>query len=74
MRMNQKPYVLGSLAIMWGWLKSAALGKARYENPQFRKFLRHYQMRVLVVGKKRAVNEVTAAGSVTTETKQSHNA
>jgi hypothetical protein len=58
-RLTQKPYVLGSLAIMWGWLKSAAMRKARYDNLQFRKFLRRYQMRVLLVGKKRAISELT---------------
>ena len=29
-RMNEKPYVLGSLAILWGWIKSAFQGKPRY--------------------------------------------
>jgi biofilm PGA synthesis N-glycosyltransferase PgaC len=57
-RLNQKPYVLGSLAMLWGWVKSALSGKARYEDATFRKFLRHYQRRVLWVGKKRAVEEI----------------
>ena len=57
-RVNQKPYVLGSLAIMWGWLKSAAARKARYENPAFRKFLRRYQWRALWLGKQRAIAEL----------------
>jgi biofilm PGA synthesis N-glycosyltransferase PgaC len=58
-RLNQRPYVLGSLAIMWGWLKNAFQGKPRYDNLKFRKFLRHYQMRVLLVGKRRAIAELT---------------
>lgn len=58
-RINQKPYLLGSLAMLWGWIKSAALGKPRYENPAFRRFLRRYQMRVLLVGKKRALEELS---------------
>jgi poly-beta-1,6-N-acetyl-D-glucosamine synthase len=57
-RINQKPYVLGSLAIMWGWIKSAALRKPRYENLEFRRFLRHYQMRALFAGKRRAIAEL----------------
>jgi poly-beta-1,6-N-acetyl-D-glucosamine synthase len=57
-RMNQKPYVLGSLAILWGWIESAASRKPRYENPEFIRFLRRYQMRVLLVGKKRAISEL----------------
>jgi glycosyltransferase involved in cell wall biosynthesis len=58
-RLNQKPYVAGSLATLWGWLKSAASRKPRYENPEFRRFLRRYHRRVLLVGKKRAIAELT---------------
>ncbi|HMN92010.1 MAG TPA: glycosyltransferase family A protein [Hydrogenophaga sp.] len=57
-RMNEKPYVLGSLLTLWGWLKSAWLRKPRYDNPEFRKFLRRYQWRALLVGKQRAVDEI----------------
>jgi biofilm PGA synthesis N-glycosyltransferase PgaC len=57
-RMNQPPYVLGSLAMVWGWLKSAITGRPRYEDAEFRAFLRHYQWRVLWVGKKRALEEI----------------
>jgi biofilm PGA synthesis N-glycosyltransferase PgaC len=65
-RLNQKPYVLGGLAILWGWLKSAILRKPRYDNLEFRRFLRRYQMRVLLAGKRRAIEELTqphSAGS-----------
>ena len=58
-RVNQRPYVFGSLAIIWGWLKSAALRKPRYANLEFRRFLRRYQMRSLLVGKNRAIAEIT---------------
>lgn len=58
-RLNQKPYVVGSLLSMWGWLRSAALRKPRYENLAFRRFLRRYQMRSLIVGKRRAIAELT---------------
>ena len=58
-RLNQKPYVLGSLAMMWGWIKSAALRLPRYENLEFRRFLRRYQMRALLFGKRRAIAELT---------------
>lgn len=57
-RINEKPYVVGSVAMLWGWLKSALQRKPRYEEPGFRTFLRHYQWRALVVGKARAVEEV----------------
>lgn len=58
-RVNQKPYLLGGLAIMWGWIKSAALRKPRYDDLKFRRFLRRYQMRALFVGKRRAIAELT---------------
>jgi poly-beta-1,6-N-acetyl-D-glucosamine synthase len=44
--------------MLWGWVKSALQGKARYEDAEFRRFLRRYQSRVLVVGKKRAIEEI----------------
>lgn len=58
-RVNQKPYVLGSAAMLWGWLKAALQRKPRYENPEFRSFLRSYQRRALLVGKARATRELT---------------
>jgi poly-beta-1,6-N-acetyl-D-glucosamine synthase len=57
-RMGEKPYLLGSLAMLWGWVKSALLRKPRYENLEFRRFLHGYQMRALVVGKRRAIEEI----------------
>jgi biofilm PGA synthesis N-glycosyltransferase PgaC len=57
-RAGEKPVVLGSLAMLWGWIKSALQGKARYEDPEFRSYLRRYQMRALLVGKKRAIAEI----------------
>ena len=65
-RFNQKPYVLGGIAIMWGWIKSAAQGKPRYANQPFRQFLRRYQMRTLLVGKRRAIEELTKAVDLST--------
>jgi poly-beta-1,6-N-acetyl-D-glucosamine synthase len=61
-RMNQKPYVLGSLAMLWGWLQSALARRPRYRDPEFRRFLRRYQWRALLVGKKRALEEFQGGG------------
>jgi poly-beta-1,6-N-acetyl-D-glucosamine synthase len=58
-RLNQKPYVLGSLAMLWGWLKSAAQRKPRFADPEFRRFLRRYHTLVLLLGKRRALERVT---------------
>jgi poly-beta-1,6-N-acetyl-D-glucosamine synthase len=57
-RLNRKPYVLGSLAMIWRWLKTAFEGKPRYEDAAFRKFLRRYQWRALWVGKTRALEQI----------------
>ena len=57
-RITEKPAVFGSLAMLWGWLQSALLDKPRYDDLEFRKFLRRYQMRALLVGKKRAIEEI----------------
>jgi len=57
-RIPEKPYVLGGLAILWGWLRSMLQRKPRYNDLEFRKFLRQYQWRSLLVGKKRAIEEI----------------
>jgi len=57
-RLTERPYVLGSLAMLWGWIKSALQRMPRYEDPAFRKFLRRYQWRALLVGKTRAIKEI----------------
>jgi len=59
-RIPEKPYVLGGLAILWGWLRSLLQGKPRYDDLAFRKFLRQYQWRSLLVGKRRAIAEIHA--------------
>lgn len=57
-RVSEKPYVLGSLAMLWGWIRSALQQKPRYEDAEFRRFLRRYQWRALLVGKKRTLDEL----------------
>lgn len=54
-RVNQKPYVAGSAAMLWGWIKAALQRKPRYDNPAFRRFLRQYQWRSLLMGKQKAL-------------------
>ena len=59
-RITERPFVVGALAILWGWLRSALFRLPRYEDPLFRKFLREYHWRVLLVGKRRAIAEIEA--------------
>jgi len=54
-RMIEKPYVLGGLAMMWGWLKSALQRNPRYEDAGFRSYLRKYQWLSLFLGKRTAI-------------------
>ena len=57
-RLNEKPRVLGSLAMLWGWLKSALQGKPRYGDAEFRRFLTRYQHKALFKGKRAAIAEI----------------
>jgi glycosyltransferase involved in cell wall biosynthesis len=57
-RLNERPYVIAGLTMLWGYTWSAICRKPRYENIEFRRFLRKWQWRALLVGKKRAVEEV----------------
>jgi biofilm PGA synthesis N-glycosyltransferase PgaC len=57
-RFTEKPYALAGLAMLWGYVWSALQRKPRYDDLEFRRFLRHWQWRALLVGKRRAVAEV----------------
>jgi biofilm PGA synthesis N-glycosyltransferase PgaC len=59
-RIPEKPYVIGGLAILWGWLRSAIARKPRYADTEFRRFLHQYHWRALFVGKQRAIAEINA--------------
>jgi hypothetical protein len=61
-RLNERPYVIGSLAMLWGWLDAALRRKPRYGDTSFRRFLRRYQWRALLVGKQRALEELQGGG------------
>lgn len=63
-RIPEKPYVMGGLAIVWGWLKSALTMKPRYDDAAFRRFLRRYQMRALLMGKAKAAELALAEAHV----------
>jgi glycosyltransferase involved in cell wall biosynthesis len=56
-RVCEKPYVIGSMATLWGWLESWLKRAPRYDDMEFRSFLRSYQRKVLLKGKKRVLEE-----------------
>ncbi len=57
-RITERPYVVGGLFILWGWIDARLKKLPRYEEPGFREFLRHYQWRALLVGKRKAIAEI----------------
>jgi len=59
-RMAEKPYVLGGLAMMQGYLASWMRGDRQLDDPELRTFIRAYQRQALFKGKSRAVAEIEA--------------
>jgi biofilm PGA synthesis N-glycosyltransferase PgaC len=57
-RISEPPYILGSVAMLWGWLKAALRRDPRYPDPEFGRFLRRYQRRVLLKGKEHALEQM----------------
>ena len=60
-RMTQRPYVVGGVGMLWGWVRSALRREPRYPDLEFRRFLRRYQWRALLLGKRRALRTSRAA-------------
>lgn len=50
-RMVRRPYVVGGLAMWCGFVGAMLARRPRYEDPEFRAFLRRYQWEALVLGK-----------------------
>jgi len=59
-RLPAHPVLIGSAAMLWGYLRSWLKGMPRYENPEFRHFLRAYQHACLRMGKRAATAHVNA--------------
>ena len=57
-RLPRYPVLTGGIAMMWGFLSSAARGVERYDDLEFRQFLRKYQRDCLLYGKPRATRRV----------------
>ena len=53
-RMPSHPALIGSIAMLWGYLSSFVSGRPRYNDPEFRRFLRSYQHACLRMGKRAA--------------------
>lgn len=53
-RIFHPPYFIGSAAMIWGYFASMLRQARRYEDVEFRKFLRSWQLQALLHGKSRA--------------------
>ena len=58
LRMRRRPYVLGGIATWLGYVWSLLTRKPRYDDPEFRGFLRRYQRDCLLRGKARATQRL----------------
>jgi glycosyltransferase involved in cell wall biosynthesis len=59
-RLPKHPPVIGSVAMLWGWVRSALRRVPRYGDADFRRFLHRYQLACLFRGKAGAVQRIEA--------------
>ncbi|MCO8120670.1 glycosyltransferase family 2 protein [Stieleria sp. TO1_6] len=57
-RMTRQPYVIGGMAMWWGYVRSLLSGKTRYGDLEFRRYLRNYQWKCLIHGKSQTTTTV----------------
>jgi glycosyltransferase involved in cell wall biosynthesis len=60
-RLPKHPVLVGSIAMLWGYVSSALRRAERYEDVEFRGFLRRYQYTCLRLGKRRATRKFNEA-------------
>jgi glycosyltransferase involved in cell wall biosynthesis len=58
-RLSAYPVLIGSIAMLWGYLRSWLKGLPRYDDIEFRRFLRSYQHACLRLGKRAATARVS---------------
>ena len=56
-RMKERPIFVGGFGILVGYIKSMLTGYPRHGTPEFRRFLRKFEHRSLVIGKAAAARE-----------------
>jgi poly-beta-1,6-N-acetyl-D-glucosamine synthase len=62
-RLPTHPVLIGSVALLWGYLRSWLRDLPRYDDLEFRCFLRSYQHACLLIGKRAATARVEAERS-----------
>lgn len=63
-RMPSHPVAIGSMAMLWGYFSSWLKGLPRYDDPEFRKFIRSFQYASLLSGKRAATRKIEMARQV----------
>jgi poly-beta-1,6-N-acetyl-D-glucosamine synthase len=58
-RLPKHPVLLGTTAMLWGFVSSAVKQVPRYDDLEFRRFLRRYQHKSLVLGKVAAAKKMS---------------
>jgi poly-beta-1,6-N-acetyl-D-glucosamine synthase len=58
LRATKTPYLVGGAAMWWGFVESMLKGQQRFDDPEFRSFLRRYQWECLVYGKRAATDRL----------------
>lgn len=53
----EPPYIIGGIALFWGYLRASISGHQRYDNPAYRRYIRSFERAQLLKGKKRALQE-----------------
>ena len=57
-RLSRHPPVYGSAAMLWGYFSSAVRGAPRYDDGEFRRFVRRYQHLALRMGKRAGTQRI----------------
>jgi biofilm PGA synthesis N-glycosyltransferase PgaC len=60
-RMTRPPVLIGGASMWWGYAKSMLQRAPRYDDPEFRRFLRRYQWQCMLMVKTRATKRLNDA-------------
>ena len=63
-RMPERPFIIGGIGIFWGYLRARLERAERFDNPEYLRFFRKYEMDSLLKGKRKtldAANETIRA-------------
>ncbi len=56
-RMFERPFIVSGIGILVGFVQAALSGESRYEDPNYLKFFRRYELESLVLGRARTMNK-----------------